>query len=530
MIDDAIRNVIWGVLKLLLSVCNWMYELIVQIVSLDFSNMQLIIDFWFMMSSLILGLVTIRVYLIYTKKTASDDEAFNGIEMLSRIVKIVIVTSLCVPLFNIALAFPNYINNAFNKYVVYQTPMSPSTSIISTTAKTSVSGELKNMISTDEIIDINKIDENLNKEDANGYIYFFGYAELLLCAIAAFLVFKQQADIFIEAGCRRFINIYRFILGFIPISTIVEDNSTFGDWVNDIISDTATTSVLLIFTNFAFCLVTYDTIAKFNGIVRLAVLFLALSGIKKIGDMIAKYLHASNLKSDGKGLGVAGFFAARSMMKATSNIIGGMFHQMANVGGGLSDGAFSGAMEQGDHLINSMENMLNDDSQFPERGSFFADAGYHSSPFAQAANQMADSSPLNENPINNQFNHSAVSPLKATQNDSVPTSVQGELKRNMSSFRAQQNKARFYYGMARKRGMGYMVGYAAANESINKIFSKFESPFANDDSQSGHIYNNMQLTNDYIYSPLTNSFDISETDSTTDNSPYKDGRWRDDNE
>lgn len=320
MIENAIRSLFWAFAKVFLSVGDWMYEILETIISIDLSQSKVITYTWMFMLFFLSSACLIRVGFIFIQKNSSDSEEFDGFKILKRIGAMFLVVAISTTGFTFALGIPKVVTNIYSKVVTFDERLTPSSAVISATAKTPITNSLDNMSESDEVISIETIDKKLNEEENGEKIYFFSYAELLLCIAGAFIVACVQINIITDTILRLFLNIYRFVIGFIPISSMVEDNSTCGEWVRDIISDTFVMCCTVIFTKMAFGIMATSSITALNGIVRMVVFTISLMAVSKSGEFIAKYMGASNLSSGGKAgsmlLGMGAMMAVRGAGKA----------------------------------------------------------------------------------------------------------------------------------------------------------------------------------------------------------------------
>lgn len=321
-IMDAIRSLFWGIAKLFLVMSDWMYEALESIVSLDLSSSKALLYTW-MFFLLFIGFTTfLRVTVVIFKKTSDPESTYDITTIPRRIINIFLAVVLSTTVFFFALGVPSQITSIYNNAITYDEKMSPSTSVISATSKSPLSSKLSDMKSTDEVVSIETIEEKLNDEEDGKYIYFVGIAELLLCIAGGFVVMCLQLNIVTDTGTRLFLNMYRFVIGFIPISSLIEAENTFGEWCRDIASDTLTIGFNLIATQFCFGIMATTKITELNGIIRIIIFGVGLLAICKCGDFVARYLRASNL-SHGGGLGTmllgAGVMGAtRGLSKAIS--------------------------------------------------------------------------------------------------------------------------------------------------------------------------------------------------------------------
>lgn len=323
MIEDAIRYLFWNIAKLFLSASDWMYDMLNSVVSLNLANSNEIKYTWIFFLCFLSFATFVRVAYVIFRKTSNEDEELDLGEIGKKITNIFLVVAISTTGFFFILQVPSEIVKAYNNAIKYDEKMSPSTAVISATAKTPITSELSEMSATDEVVDIDTIDDKLNNEEDGDYIYFYSYAELFLSMIGAFIVMCVQLNIVIDCAMRLFLNIFRFCIGFIPISSMMEEQSTCGDWVRDIVSDSLTMACTLIFTNLVFGLMTLSEVTALNGIIRIVVFAVGLMAVYKAGEIIAKYMKASNLSSGGRVgtmlMGMGAMAATRATMKIISN-------------------------------------------------------------------------------------------------------------------------------------------------------------------------------------------------------------------
>ncbi|WP_291630455.1 hypothetical protein [Clostridium sp.] len=324
MIENSIRTLFWAVAKLFLSVGDWIYEILESVIAIDLSQSKVIMYTWLFMLLFLSSSCLIRVGFIFIKKNSSDSEGFDGFKIIKRIGAMFLVVAISTTCFTFALGIPKTVTDIYSKVITYDERLTPSSAVISATAKTSITNSLSDMSETDEVISIETIDEKLNEEENGKKIYFPTYAEILLCVVTAFIVACVQVNIITDTILRLFLNIFRFVIGFIPISSMVEDNSTCGEWVRDIISDTFVMCCMLIFTKMVFGIMATSSITSLNGIVRMVVFTIGLMAVSKSGEFIAKYMGASNLSSGGKSgsmlLGMGAMMAVRGAGKILKGV------------------------------------------------------------------------------------------------------------------------------------------------------------------------------------------------------------------
>lgn len=337
MIEDAIRYLFWAIAKLFLSASDWMYEMLNSVVNLNLADSNEIKYTWLFFIIFLSFASFVRIVFILLRKSADENETIDIGSIGRKITYMFLVVALSTISFFFILQVPSEITKIYNNTISYGEKMVPSTAVISATAKTPITSKLSDMSTTDEVIGIDTIDDKLNDEENGDYIYFYSYAELILAIIGAFVVMCVQLNIVIDCGMRLFLNIFRFCIGFIPISSMVENVSTCGDWVKDIISDSLTMACTLIFTNLVFGLMSVSQITQLNGIIRIVIFTVALMAVYKSGEIIAKYMGASNLSSGGRAgtmlMGMGAMAAARATTKIISNSTKSF---MGNLNNGLS--------------------------------------------------------------------------------------------------------------------------------------------------------------------------------------------------
>lgn len=324
MIENSIRTLFWAIAKLLLSVGDWIYEILESVIAIDLSQSKVIMYTWLFMLLFLSSSCLIRVGFIFIKKNSSDSEVFDGFKIIKRIGAMFLVVAISTTCFTFALGIPKTVTDIYSKVITYDERLTPSSAVISATAKTSITNSLSDMSETDEVISIETIDEKLNEEENGKKIYFPTYAEILLCVVTAFIVACVQVNIITDTILRLFLNIFRFVIGFIPISSMVEDNSTCGEWVRDIISDTFVMCCMLIFTKMVFGIMATSSITSLNGIVRMVVFTIGLMAVSKSGEFIAKYMGASNLSSGGKSGSMLLGMGAMMAVRGAGNVLKGV--------------------------------------------------------------------------------------------------------------------------------------------------------------------------------------------------------------
>lgn len=355
MIENAIRSLFWAIAKLFLSIGDWVYEIINTVINIDLTNSNVIFYTWGFMLLFLTFACFFRIAFVILQKTADDGESIDVSKILKKIGSVFLVVALSTTFFNFALTAPGYIVRTYNNVVTYDERMTSSTAVISATAKTPVTSSLGDMSATDEVISIDTIDEKLNEKESGEYIYFLGYAELLLCMIGAFVVACLQISLIVDTVLRLFLNIFRFVIGFIPISSLVEDNSTCGDWVRDMISDAFVMMFVPIALNVVYGLMSTSAFTLLNGIVRIIIFAIGLMAISKAGDMIAKYIGASNLsKGSGKGAMVLGL-GSMMAIKGAGSVLKGAGKYIPKAAGGLW-GAAKGGAGMASQLANDSKN------------------------------------------------------------------------------------------------------------------------------------------------------------------------------
>lgn len=358
MIEDAIRSLFWAIAKLFLSIGDWVYDIIDIVINIDLSNSKVILYTWSFMLIFLTFACFFRIAFVILQKTADDNESLDTSKLMKKIGSVFLTVALSTTFFSFCLVAPGYIVRTYNKVITYDERMTSSTAVISATAKTPVTSSLDEMSSTDEVISIETIDDKLNDEENGEYVYFKGYAELLLCAIGAILVAWLQISLIIDTAIRLFLNIFRFIIGFIPISSLVEDNPTCGDWLKDLISDALMMMFVPISLNMVYGLMSTSTFTLLNGIVRIIIFAIALMAISKTGDMIAKYMGASNLsKGGGKAssmIGIGGMMAIRG----AGSVIKGAGKYLPKAASGISKTAKSGAEKVSQVAGNMKDNAI----------------------------------------------------------------------------------------------------------------------------------------------------------------------------
>ena len=165
MIEDAMRVVFWAIAKLFLSASDWMYDMLNAVVNLNLAGSNEITYTWLFFLSFLLFATFVRVGYVLLRKTANEDEEVEIGSILKKITNIFLVICISLTAFFFALQAPSEITKIYNNVVTYDEKMSPSTAVISSTAKTPITSKLSDMSSSDEVIGIDTIDDKLNDED-----------------------------------------------------------------------------------------------------------------------------------------------------------------------------------------------------------------------------------------------------------------------------------------------------------------------------------------------------------------------------
>lgn len=330
MIKNAIREFLWGIIHVVLILSDWVYDMINSFITIDISSNQLI---WYVFTFGILFLFCacmLRVFFVLIKKMNNDEEQLDYGIILKRIVQMFIVITLVPTFFTFSLLLPNEINRIFTRSISMGEVMTPSTSVLTSVAKTPLNGELSEMKGNDEIVDIDTVYEDLNKTQDNEYIYFRGYGEIFFCGIMGLLCATVLVNIFTQIVERWFLQIYRLFIGFIPISGMIDPNDTgCSQWIRDIISDVLAQSWTLISLWCVLAIMGLDEITSMNGIIRLFMFIIGVASVSKIGDIIAKYLGATNLSKGnriGSAIATAGLYglarSSKNLVKKTISFAG----------------------------------------------------------------------------------------------------------------------------------------------------------------------------------------------------------------
>lgn len=512
IINDGMRSILWGLAKLFLAVTDWIQEIFVFIVHLDFGNSEVIYAARFFFTSLLTIACLVYIAKNYIKAKALGDGEIQKKNFLGRIALIGLAIVITPQLLSVSTRAPGFLYDTFEKAIVFDTEVVPSTAIISVTAKTSVSSKLADMTSTDELIDIKTIDDKLNdRNDDDDYIYFDSIAELVLCGVAAGIFVFTELSLLLSCGSRVLINLFLFIISFIPIASILDEHPKIGEWFRDVVAESITIGSMLIMTTVVYALMGTKVMTQANPIIQLAVLIIFLTCIQGLGNIIAKYLNASDLKGNSK-LGMGGFVAFK-MAKTT---IKGIARSIGQVGSGIADGSISAATSMMRENLSNAQNMINDNSLFShsmqqdsaKQNSYFASTpsfngsnlgqnvgtNYQNENFFDRSNPMSNGANFNVRSTKDQFvvehlnndSKAAFSSSADTSNLNNVNQQQGEMtakdyQHNIET--AQTNLSRFNdnYGQFRKRGLFYSTGYAIGNfagKNVgNQMFNKMQSYF-----------------------------------------------------
>lgn len=402
MIMDTIRNVFWALAKLLLSASDWMYDTLNVITKLDLSSSKPLQDTWlFFILFLSFACITRVFFVVMYKMSNTTEEDFDLGQLFKKLFYVFLAATLSTTLFFSSMGIPGFVSGIYDKAITTEEKLVSSSAVISATAKTAVTSKLDDMSTTDEIISIETIDEKLNDENSQeDYIYFIGLAELILCGIGAYAVMCVQLNIVVDSISRIMLNILRFVIGFIPISSIVEDKPTFGYWAKDLLSDTITICCNLIFTNLIFGIMTTSAINDLNGIVKLIVFVVSLMVVNKTGAFISRYLGASNLSNGGHVgsmlLGTGAMITMRSASNLAGKIIGGSYSATKQGYNYTKDYYNSHRQQRTKDRINSMKSNKNQHSNFNVGGNS-SNSGMNGTPVSHTL----QNNPYNSSNINN---------------------------------------------------------------------------------------------------------------------------------
>lgn len=514
MIENAIRSFLWGIIKLVLAMSEWVYEMLTTVVQIDFSNSKAI---WYTSSFLLTFLsfaVSIRIIYLLAKKTANDEPIEYG-KLGRRIMGAFVVVAVSVTFFSFFLGVPKAINDIYSRVIVYDTKISPSSSVISATAKTNVATDLASMNSTDEVIDIQTIDDKLNEKEEGQYRYFKGYSELILCGIAGFIIACLQLNLLTDVICRIFLNIFRFCIGFIPISSMIEDQGMCRDWVADLIADTLTISFTLIFTDLVFGLFASDLVAGLNSILKIVLLAVGFMAISKLGAEVAKYMGASNLSNGGHlGTSLLGM-GAFGALRATSGLIKDGISGIASGANGLAGGMADSISDLGNPSNPAPSPLIDGQGYNPLDDTLGGGKG-------GVGPLVADSpSLLSTNPMNNQWDGSKEDFYNPSIDGSDPTkptfsgdsktlnSLSGQSsvgkngvlpKGSAPKGQAQLPKPSFN-DLRKTKGLSYAIGHSLGKGLINATYngiSHSDIPHFINDETSGSLYQSSSTIDPYM--------------------------------
>lgn len=319
MIEDAIRSFLWGIVQLTLILSDWIYDMINTFIDIDITSSDVIIYIFTFGLLFLVSACMIRVFFLIVQKMSNDDDSFDIGLVGKRIFQMFLIIAVIPTIFTFSLGLPATINDTFNNSITLGEPMTPSTSILTSVAKTQLAGELSSMAVNDEIITVDTISEKLSEQQDGKYIYFVGYGEIFFCGIMGFLIAFSLVNIFTQIVSRWFIQIFRLFIGFIPLSSMVDPKDTScNQWIRDIISDVLIQSWSLIALWGVFAIMDLEAISSVNGIIRLFMFWIGIASVTKLGNMIAKYIQATDLSSPnhiGSALATMGMYAVGKMSK-----------------------------------------------------------------------------------------------------------------------------------------------------------------------------------------------------------------------
>ena len=394
MIEDAIRGFLWGIVKMILTLSDWVYDMINAFIDVDISSNDVI---WYIFTFGLLFLLfacTIRAFFMIVQKMNNDEEPLDFGAVGKRIVQMYLIIVLIPTMFTFSLGIPSTINNTFNSSITFGEPLTPSTSILTSVAKTPLSGDLNTMTANDEIITVDGVGETLNDQQDGAYIYFPGYGELFFCGIMGFLIAFALVNVFMQIVGRWFIQIFRLFVGFVPLSGMIDPKDpSCSQWIRDIFCDVIVQTWSMISLWAVFAIMSLDSITSINGVIRLFMFWIGISSISKLGDMIAKYLQATDLSSPsrlGSAIATMGMYAAgRAGASAVRSGAGFMGNTALSAGAG-------GIQKIGQSLGGkSLEEMGLPTSRNQRSGNLVS----YSDGLNRNAADLSD--PLNETPITN---------------------------------------------------------------------------------------------------------------------------------
>lgn len=504
MLDDLIRSIIWGLAKLFLAVTDWIQEIFVFIVRLDFGSSD-VVKVGMIFFTCCLGIATTVVAgKNYIKaKTLSDGEYQKG-NFIGKIALMGATIAILPQLLLVSTGGPGFLYSTFEKGVTFDAEVVPSTAIISVTAKTNVSSKLADMTSSSELIDMKTIDDKLNDEEDGEYIYFNSIAELFLCFIASIVFVFTEMSLLLSCGSRVFINLFLFIISFIPIASILDEQPKIGEWFRDVVAESLTIGIMLIMTTLIYALMGTEVMTKANPIIQLTVLIIALSAVQACGNIIAKYLNASDLKGNSK-VGLGGLMA----VKMVSQVVKGLVKSVGQVGSGIADGSISGATHTLNENLSNAQSMIEAGTKqdSSKQNNFFAssfdgsgtsqgmNANYQNENFfdksnpmnntdlnfnARGSNSMSNKSDFGINHSEASFQSSDSSNLNnASDTQGVMTAK--DYQHNIETAKNNISGFNMNYGQLRKKGLlyhtGFVLGNFAGKNFGNQMFNKYQSNF-----------------------------------------------------
>lgn len=303
MIEDAIRGFLWGIIRLVLIVSDWVYDRINNFINIDIS---ILIIMWIVCIMVIIMLLItcfIRIFFLIKQNKDKNEDYIVTETIKKRIGKMLLMTVLIPTIFTISLSLPSLINHTFTPTITTKEEISPSKLILTSTAKTSISVDLDNIKTNDKVITIDTINEKIFEQQDGKYIYFAGYGEIFFCFCGGTFLMISLIEIFIQVIGRCFIQLVRLLFSFIPLSNMIDPkDNLYNEWLKMNTGD----ALIQIWTLIAFWIVLaimgVNIFLSMNGIIRLAIFLIGFMSITKLGNIIAKYIHASSFVSIKKNL------------------------------------------------------------------------------------------------------------------------------------------------------------------------------------------------------------------------------------
>lgn len=252
MIENLIRSVIWILIQAAGWICDNLFKLCLEISSLDFMNLKLNGEFiiwkmWNGLSIFIVIAVCVRIFIFFIKLISNPEKVVGKMNLIKKLLAMMVISTLITNTPTIMQTVGSVainITNNINYQLGLEDNTPPSTIILTLINNKNSKEPLAEKIGSDVgnnkqnegekspvVVSFDKISDINNAPLFEDYYWFPNTYDLIIILMVMGMTSLSVFSISLDIAKRWFEGVALILISFIPISSLLDDESVFYNWV-----------------------------------------------------------------------------------------------------------------------------------------------------------------------------------------------------------------------------------------------------------------------------------------------------------